>query len=122
MKLVMNQGAIKEDIISISNVRGSLCAMFMSDIVTVDGKLLEEFALLGWTKLKAKKALSELFKSQFLELATPHDITQCAKSVRTAWCRNQRITSPGTHIKNSDMAPAQVAPIPIVHIIYAKFY
>ena len=40
--------------------------------------------LLGRTKQKAKKALHELFKSKFTELATPHDITQCAKSVRTA--------------------------------------
>ena len=28
---------------------------------------------------KRKREREKLFKSQFLELATPHDITQCAK-------------------------------------------
>jgi hypothetical protein len=44
---------------------------------------LNIYGVLGWTKQKTNKALSELFKSQFPELATPDVMTQCAKSVRT---------------------------------------
>ena len=43
MDYVMSQCATKEDLLSISRVRGLSCAMFVSDIVTADGKYLEEF-------------------------------------------------------------------------------
>ena len=44
MEYAMSKGATKEDLLSISRVRGLLCAIFISDIVTADGKYLEEFA------------------------------------------------------------------------------
>jgi hypothetical protein len=44
MEYAMSKGATKEDLSSISRVRGQLCAIFVSDIVTADGKYLEEFA------------------------------------------------------------------------------
>ena len=40
----MSKCATKEDLLSISRVRGLLCAIFISDIVTADGTYLEEFA------------------------------------------------------------------------------
>ena len=39
----MSQGANKEDLSSISRVRGLLYGVFVSEIVTADGKCLEEF-------------------------------------------------------------------------------
>ena len=39
----MSKSATKEDLSSMSRVRGLLCAIFVSDIVTADGKHLEEF-------------------------------------------------------------------------------
>ena len=44
MDYAMSQGANKEDLSSIPRVRGLLCAIFVSDIVTPDGKYLEEIA------------------------------------------------------------------------------
>ena len=44
MDYTMSQCATKEDLLSISRVRGLSCAIFVSDIVTADGKYLEEFA------------------------------------------------------------------------------
>ena len=44
MEYAMSKGATKEDLLSTSRVRGLLCAIFVSDIVTADGKYLEEFA------------------------------------------------------------------------------
>ena len=44
MEYAMSKGATKEDLFSISRVRGLLCAIFVSDIVTADRKYLEEFA------------------------------------------------------------------------------
>ena len=40
----MSKGSSKEELLSISRVRGLLCAIFMSDIVTSDGTHLEEFS------------------------------------------------------------------------------
>ena len=44
MEVVMNEGASKKELLSISRIRGSLCAIFMSDIVTAECKYLREFA------------------------------------------------------------------------------
>ena len=44
MEYAMSKGATKEDLLSISRVRGLLCSIFVSDIVTANGKYLEEFA------------------------------------------------------------------------------
>jgi hypothetical protein len=45
MAYVMSKGASKEeDVLSISRVRGLVCAISVSDIVTADGKHLKEFA------------------------------------------------------------------------------
>ena len=44
MNYAMSKGATKKDLSSMSRVRGLLCAIFVSDIVTADGKYLEEFA------------------------------------------------------------------------------
>jgi hypothetical protein len=38
----MSKGASKEDMLSISRVRGLVCAIYVSDIVMADGKYLEE--------------------------------------------------------------------------------
>ena len=40
----MSKGTTKEDLLSISRVRGLLCSMFVSDIVTADGKYHKEFS------------------------------------------------------------------------------
>ena len=40
----MGKGASKEELLGMSRVRGLLCVMFVSDIVTADGKYLEEFS------------------------------------------------------------------------------
>ena len=42
----MSKGAIKEELVSMARVRGLLCSLFVSDIVTADGKHLEDFAIL----------------------------------------------------------------------------
>ena len=44
MDYTMNKGATKEDLSSMSRVRGLLCEIFVSGIVTADGKYLKEFA------------------------------------------------------------------------------
>ena len=44
MEYSMSKGATKEDPLSMLRVRGLLCSIFVSDIVTVDGIYLEEFA------------------------------------------------------------------------------
>ena len=44
MDCAMGQGTTKEDLSSISRVRDLICAIFVPDIVTADGKYLEEFA------------------------------------------------------------------------------
>ena len=44
MDCVMSKGTTTEDLLSISRVRGLLCSIFVSDIVTVNGKYLKEFA------------------------------------------------------------------------------
>ena len=46
MEYTMSKGAAKdkEDLLIISRVRGLLCSIFISDIVTTDGKYLEEFS------------------------------------------------------------------------------
>jgi hypothetical protein len=45
MDYAMNICASKEDLWSMSRVRGLLCAICVSDIVTADGKYLEESAI-----------------------------------------------------------------------------
>ena len=42
----MSKGATKEELVSMTRVRGLLCSLFVSDIVTADGKHLEDFAIL----------------------------------------------------------------------------
>ena len=44
MEYAMSKGASKEELLSMSRVRGLLCAIFVSAIVTANGKHLEEFA------------------------------------------------------------------------------
>ena len=44
MEFTMIIGASKEELLSISRVRDLLYAIFVSDIVTVDGKHLEKLA------------------------------------------------------------------------------
>ena len=44
MKLTMNKGGSKEELLRISKVRGLLCIIFMSDIITADSTYLEGFA------------------------------------------------------------------------------
>ena len=43
MDYTRSKGTSEEDLLSMSGVRGLLCAIFVSDIVTADGKHLEEF-------------------------------------------------------------------------------
>ena len=45
MEYAMSKGATKEDLLSISRVRDILYSIFVSDIVTADGKYLEDFAI-----------------------------------------------------------------------------
>ena len=44
MEFLISKGVNKEELISVSRVRGLLCIIAMSDIVTVYGIHLEEFA------------------------------------------------------------------------------
>ena len=44
MESVMEGGQDKEDLLPMSRVKGKLGAIFLSDLVTVDGKHLETFA------------------------------------------------------------------------------
>ena len=44
MEYAMNMGLDKEDLLSISRVKGKLGIIFLSDMVTADGKRLETFA------------------------------------------------------------------------------
>ena len=44
MEYAMSKGATKEALLSISRVRGLLCSIFVSDIVTTNGKYLKDFA------------------------------------------------------------------------------
>ena len=43
MEYVRSKGASKEKLLSMSRVRGFLCTIFVSDLVTADGKYLEDF-------------------------------------------------------------------------------
>ena len=45
MDFKISKGASKEDLLSMSRVRGLLCIIFISDIVTADGKCLEGFSI-----------------------------------------------------------------------------
>ena len=47
MEYALSKGATKEDLLSILRVKGLLCSIFVSNIVTADGKYLEEFATPG---------------------------------------------------------------------------
>ena len=75
------------------------------------GKPLQSHLLTDgyWARLNilGNKILRRLWKSQFSQLSSPHDITQCAKNVHTARCRNQRRASPRTNLNNSDKDPAK---------------
>ena len=44
MEFAMEGGLSKEDLLSMSRVKGKLGAIFLSDLVTADGKHLETFA------------------------------------------------------------------------------
>ena len=44
MEYALSKGATKEDLLSILRVKGLLCSIFVSNIVTADGKYLKEFA------------------------------------------------------------------------------
>ena len=44
MEYAMNMGLDKEDLLSMSRVKGKLGVIFLSDMVTADGKHLETFA------------------------------------------------------------------------------
>ena len=44
MEYAMNMGLDKEDLLSMSRVKGKLGVIFLSDVVTADGKHLETFA------------------------------------------------------------------------------
>ena len=44
MDYTRSKGTSEEDLLSMSGVRGLLCAIFVSDIVTADGKHLENVA------------------------------------------------------------------------------
>ena len=44
MEYAMSMGLDKEDLLSMSRVKGKLGAIFLSDMVTADGKHLETFA------------------------------------------------------------------------------
>lgn len=61
MEFATKQGVNKEDLLSMSRVRGSLRALFMSNIVTADGKFLEEFTSRA---LKEKKSRFQVHVSQ----------------------------------------------------------
>ena len=43
LEFAIEQGVDKEDMLSMSRVKGKLGAIFLSDIVTADGKHLESF-------------------------------------------------------------------------------
>ena len=45
MEYAMSMGLDTEDLLSVSGVKGKLGVIFLSDMVTVDGKQLENFAL-----------------------------------------------------------------------------
>ena len=44
MELAMDTGLDKEDLMSVSRVKGKLGVIFLSDVTTADGKYLEEYA------------------------------------------------------------------------------
>ena len=54
----MEQGLDKEDMLSMSRVKGKLGAIFLSDIVTEDGKHLESFACQKDQRFQSKSRLN----------------------------------------------------------------
>jgi hypothetical protein len=58
MELAMETGLEKEELMSMSRVKGKLGVIFLSDITTADGKYLEDFACnpqeSSWSRTKSK--------------------------------------------------------------------